>query len=61
MPDTWPCAFKIIQNIDFSNAMIAEIAANVDVYGKSVNQASKQWMSDNKELWQSWLPDNCES
>ncbi len=61
VPDTWPCAFKIIQNIDFSNAMIAEIAANVDVYGKSVNQASKQWMSDNKELWQSWLPDNCES
>ena len=32
--DTWPCAFELIENINFSNAQIADAAARVDVGGR---------------------------
>jgi glycine betaine/proline transport system substrate-binding protein len=59
MPEQWPCAFQLIKNIDFTNAMIAEAAALVDVEGMKPENAATQWLKDNEETWQAWMPASC--
>ncbi|MEM7170443.1 MAG: ABC transporter substrate-binding protein [Pseudomonadota bacterium] len=54
--DIWPCGFDLIRNISFTNAQIAEIAAKVDVEGLSVDESAEQWLSENPEVWQAWMP-----
>jgi glycine betaine/proline transport system substrate-binding protein len=53
---TWPCAFELIKNINFSNAQIAGAAALVDVEGLEPEQAAVRWLEENTEIWQKWIP-----
>ena len=57
--DRWPCAFGILQNMDFSNGMINALTARVDGDGRSVEQAADSWIGDNETLWREWIPALC--
>ena len=59
LEEKWPCAFQIIRNMDFTNAMIAEAAAKVDVDGMSPSEAAQSWLKDHEEVWKSWVPAEC--
>lgn len=52
--ETWPCALDIVQNIDFTNAMIAEAAAKVDVEDMSASDAAAAWLDENGALVKQW-------
>ena len=57
MKDKFPTAFKLLNNVSFTNAQIAAAAAYVDVDNMTPEQAAKEWMSANEEVWKSWLDD----
>ncbi|QGP59303.1 ABC transporter substrate-binding protein [Piscirickettsia salmonis] len=54
-----PCAFELLKNINFTNTMIANIAAAVDADKMSYDEAAQDWLNQNKALWHSWIPSSC--
>lgn len=52
--ETWPCAFDIVKNMDFTNAMIAEAAAKVDVEEMTATEAAKAWLDENAGMVKQW-------
>ena len=54
--DTWPCAFELVKNINFTNAQIAAAAAAVDVDGMKPEDAAAKWVDENQDTWQPWMP-----
>lgn len=56
LQDKWPCAFKLIRNISFTNAQIGAAAAKVDVEGLTTEEAAAQWIGENENVWQKWIP-----
>ncbi len=52
----WPCAFKLVKNIDFTGPMIDQAAALVDVDGLDHDAAAKAWIEKNKAVVDSWIP-----
>lgn len=53
--EKWPDATKIIQNFTLSNADYGNMVAEVDLEGKSVEDAVAGWMAANKDTWSSWI------
>jgi glycine betaine/proline transport system substrate-binding protein len=60
MPIKWPCAFETLTKINFSNAMLAKLAYEVDVNKLTYQEAATQWLADNQQLWQSWISPSCQ-
>lgn len=60
MPEKWPCAYSTLRNINFSNQMISHVAARVDVDDLTHQTAAKEWVENHKDLWQSWIPEECQ-
>ncbi len=54
-PVTWPCAFKLLENISFNNKQISDAAALVEVNGYDYSTAAKYWLASNKIAWNSWI------
>jgi glycine betaine/proline transport system substrate-binding protein len=54
MKKEWPCALGILQDMNFTNAMISEVAALVDSDGKSPREAAMIWLKKNKNKWEKW-------
>ena len=59
MPVRWPCAYQILTQFNFDNPTIAKLAADVDYYGLTVEQAATNWLKNHETTWQSWLPQDC--
>lgn len=59
MASQWPCAYKTLQNINFSNKMLAEVAALMDVDKMPYDQAADKWINENAEVWKAWVPSSC--
>jgi glycine betaine/proline transport system substrate-binding protein len=59
MKEKWPCAFKIIKNLNMTNKMIAIATSYVDVDKLSYQDAAKAWLESNQETWSNWIPKNC--
>ena len=55
----WPCAFKILKNMNFSNAQISQASALVDAKKMTYAKAADEWMKSNAKVVKSWVPDNC--
>lgn len=55
MKDKWPDAYKVLGNISFTNAQIAEMAKLVDVDEFEPEDAAAEWLEQNKDVWQPWL------
>ena len=54
-PETWPTAAAIVGRMDFTNPMLAAMAAAVDVDGKEPSEAALEWLAANEDLWRSWI------
>ncbi|SFC92749.1 ABC transporter substrate-binding protein [Pseudoalteromonas denitrificans] len=57
LPKKWPCAFKILNNMNFNNSELESIAALVDVKKMSPKKAADHWINNNQTKWHSWLCD----
>lgn len=51
----YPEAWRVLQNVDFSNANIADASLLVDVDGLSVEEAATKWMTNNQAVVSGWL------
>ncbi len=60
MEQTWPCAFAVLKDMNFNNAMISQIAAFVDADGMTHIQAADKWISENTALISTWGANTCE-
>lgn len=56
MAEKWPAAFKFLQNMNFTNAQIAEAAMLVDVEGMTPAAAADAWIEKNQAVWEKWIP-----
>ena len=54
-PDKWPGAAAIVQRMDFTNPMLAEMAAWVDVEEMEISDAAARWLDENEALWKGWI------
>jgi len=41
--------------MDFTNPMLAAMAAAVDVDGKEASEAAQEWLAANEGLWRGWI------
>jgi len=53
--DKYPVAWRLLQNVNFTNPQIAEAAALVDVDELSPEDAAAKWLEANEAVWQPWL------
>jgi len=56
MAEKWPAAFQFLQNMNFTNAQIAQAAMMVDVEGMTPTQAADAWIEQNQAVWEAWMP-----
>ncbi len=54
--DTYPCAYQLIANMNFSSSMLEKTAALVDVDGLSHDEAAARWLKNNDSVAAQWLP-----
>ena len=55
MKDKWPAAYKLLTEISFTNAQIAEMARLVDIEEMEPEDAAAEWLGANEELWKPWV------
>lgn len=60
MPDEWPTAYCILQEVNFNNAQIAEMAKLVDTDDLEPEEAAEEWLDANRDVVEPWLA-ACES
>ena len=54
LPDKWPNAYGVIQNINFTNLDVAQFAMFVDTDGMEPEDAAAKWLADNCARWTGW-------
>jgi glycine betaine/proline transport system substrate-binding protein len=59
MEETWPCGYKILENMNLTNQMVAKAAYLVDVKKHSYDEAARLWMEEYKDTVKSWIPKKC--
>ncbi|MEO1998710.1 MAG: glycine betaine ABC transporter substrate-binding protein, partial [Planctomycetaceae bacterium] len=53
-PDKWPNAYTAVQNMNFTNLDIAQLAMYVDIDGMEPEDAAAKWLADNHARWTGW-------
>ena len=56
LEDKAPAAFTFLSNFEYTTDDQQEIAFMVDSEGVPMLQAAQQWIDDNPDVWQTWLP-----
>jgi glycine betaine/proline transport system substrate-binding protein len=59
LKDNYPCVSLMLENIDLTNAMIAEASALVIADGYSEEIAAEKWLSTYSKQAMSWFPKKC--
>jgi glycine betaine/proline transport system substrate-binding protein len=54
MQEKWPAAFAVLQQVNFTNPQIAEMAKLVDIDGMEPEDAAAAWLEANTDVWQPW-------
>ena len=54
MKDKWPRAYKLLQDISFTNPQIAEMAKLVDIDEMEPEDAATAWLEANQDVWKPW-------
>lgn len=55
MADKWPRAFELLQDVNFTNPQIAEMAKLVDIDELEPAEAAQAWLEENTAVWQPWM------
>jgi len=53
-PAKWPNAYAAVQNMNFTNLDIAQLAMYVDIDGMEPQDAAALWLADNCARWTGW-------
>gem|GEM_PF-19471 len=53
-PAKWPNAYAAVQNMNFSNLDIAQLAMYVDIDGMEPEDAAALWLAENCARWTGW-------
>lgn len=52
-----PEAYQFIQNMNYTTEDQIEMIAAVELEGKTPQEAAQEWIDNNQETWQQWLPE----
>ena len=55
MPTKHPQAFKVVEQINFSNLDVAVMAKLADTDGMEPEEAADKWLADNEAKWKPWV------
>lgn len=55
MSEKWPCAFRTINMISFSQHDFEKMAKLVDIEQLTPRDAAVKWMAENESTWKKWL------
>lgn len=53
--EKWPSAHALLQNVNFTNPQIAEMAKLVDVEELEPEDAAVEWLETNEDVWRPWV------
>ncbi|MFQ5984445.1 MAG: ABC transporter substrate-binding protein [Alphaproteobacteria bacterium] len=53
--DKWPTAWRLLTLINFTNPMIAQASAFVDVDEMTAEEAASNWLEQNEAVWKPWI------
>jgi glycine betaine/proline transport system substrate-binding protein len=56
LKDRHPDAHQLIWNFKLSNKQQTEMAYEVDVNGREVDEVVREWMAKNEDIWRAWIP-----
>jgi glycine betaine/proline transport system substrate-binding protein len=56
LQDAAPDAYALLKNINYSTDDQIGMIAAVDVDGKSVEEAAREWLDSHEDVWKAWLP-----
>jgi glycine betaine/proline transport system substrate-binding protein len=54
MEAKWPAAYKVLEQVSFTNPQIAEMAKLVDIDEMEPEEAAAAWLEANPDVWQGW-------
>ncbi len=54
MEEKWPSAFAVLQQVNFTNPQIAEMAKFVDIDDMEPEDAAQVWLDANEAVWKPW-------
>ena len=52
--DIWPCAYEAIRNFRIDNQAMGALIIEIDLEGKSVEDAVEGWIQANESTWREW-------
>jgi glycine betaine/proline transport system substrate-binding protein len=52
--DIWPCAYEAIRNFRIDNQAMGALIIEIDLEGKSVDDAVEGWVQANEGTWREW-------
>ena len=55
MKDKWPKAYATLQQVNFTNPQIAEMAKMVDIDEMEAEDAAQAWLDANEAVWKPWI------
>ena len=56
LKDRHPDAYQLIWNFTLSNEQQTEMAFEIDVNGREVDEVVREWMAKNEDIWRAWIP-----
>jgi glycine betaine/proline transport system substrate-binding protein len=56
LKDEAPDAYQLLKNMSYSTEDQIQMIAAVELDGKSVEEAARDWLAANEATWQAWLP-----
>lgn len=51
-----PDAYALLKNMNYDTATQIGLIADVELSGKSVDEAARDWVDANESVWSAWLP-----
>lgn len=51
-----PDAYTLLKNMNYATEEQIKMVAAVELDGKTVEEAAREWLAANEAIWQSWLP-----
>ena len=55
MEEKWPAAYATLQQVNFTNPQIAEMAKMVDIDEMEPEEAAEVWLEENADVWSGWV------
>jgi glycine betaine/proline transport system substrate-binding protein len=52
--EIWPCAYEAVRNMRIDNDAMGQLIIEIDLEGKSVEDAVEGWIQANEGTWREW-------